>query len=87
MKGAAGRQLMTKRDFRYLGEFPQAMRVLVVAGSLGFNPFIRGQNDGTVAVSETFLSTPHSHCIVRRGHKNILFSQAVSAITKAFLDE
>ena len=62
------------------------MKVLVIAGSLGFNPIIGKQNDGTVAVEETFLNTPHKHLIIRGGHKSILFNKTACSTTIEFLN-
>lgn len=80
----SGYELMTETDFEHLGQFPEAKDVLVVAGNLSINPLIDGENDGTVAVSETYLTTPHKHVVFFIGHKTILFSRQVSLLVKSF---
>jgi len=64
----SGKQLMTAEDFDHLGDFPEQMPVLVIAGTMGFNPFISGKNDGKVTVAETRLSTLYTHETVCAGH-------------------
>ncbi len=59
----------------------------MIAGNLGFNPFIKESNDGKVAVKETFLNTPHEHCVVGAGHSWISLSPKVIRVAKAFLFE
>jgi triacylglycerol esterase/lipase EstA (alpha/beta hydrolase family) len=85
LKDFSAKELMTKYNFDYLGDFPQNMEVLVIAGSFGFNPIIPKENDGTVAVEETFLNTPHKHLVIKTGHKSILFSKKVCSETINFL--
>lgn len=85
-KKNAGRQLMTTYSFDHLGDFPPSMQVLVIAGDSGFNPFIVGENDGTLAVTETYLNTPHQHVIVHAGHKAILFNKKAAKLTTRFLE-
>ena len=85
MGSYAGYELMTEEDFDHIGEFPLTKKVLVIAGNFGFNPFIKTSNDGKVAVDETFLSTPHEHCIVGAGHSWITWSPKVIRIAKNYL--
>lgn len=87
LKKFAGKELSTKIDyFEVLGNYPGTLeKILVIAGSLGFNPILEGENDGTIAVSETLLKTPHEHVVVKSGHKTIVFSKEVSRLTRAFL--
>jgi len=84
--GIAGRQLMSETGYDSIGQFPHSLDVLVVAGSAGINPFISGDNDGTVAVEETFLNTPHRHVILKTGHKIMLLDKRVSALVTEFLN-
>ncbi len=70
----AGKDLFTKDDFSHLGNFPPSMKVLVIAGTCGFNPLIKGKNDGKVGVSETKLSTPYEYKEVYAGHSWICHS-------------
>jgi len=87
-KEFSGHQLMTKSDFSDLGNYPDSLQdVLVIAGSFGFNPMISGQNDGTLAVQETVLPTPHRHVVIARGHKTIIFSKKAYVLIKSFLEE
>lgn len=66
----AGKQLLfTKKDgFDYLGKFPDTMKVLVIAGTCGCNPVIKGINDGKVGIEETRLPTPHFYKEVFASH-------------------
>ncbi|MBN2479125.1 MAG: alpha/beta hydrolase [Parachlamydiales bacterium] len=86
-KKKAGQELITKVDFNYLGQFPETTNVLVISGSLGFNPWIDGDNDGTVAVKETCLDTPHKHAVIKRDHSLIVFSKKTFSIALGFLRE
>lgn len=87
LKGEAGKQILRSSDFKFLGNFPPSMQVLVIAGNWGFNPLIEGENDGTVGVSETYLDTPHEHIVINSGHKTILVSQKTLKLTKEFLEK
>jgi predicted alpha/beta hydrolase family esterase len=85
-KDFSGKELMTKKSFEYLGKYPDKLEgILVVAGSLSFNPLLSGPNDGIVMVDETLLSSPHKRVVVKRGHKTIVFSKKVSGIVRSFL--
>lgn len=82
----AGRQLLTteKGGFESLGQFPESMKILVIAGTCGFNPVILDFNDGKVGVEETKLSTPHEHITVFAGHSWISQSPLTVELAKAF---
>lgn len=81
----AGKQLFTKKNFDYLGEFPDTMdKVMVIAGTFGLNPFIKGDNDGSVAVEETKLNTPHKLVTINRGHHTIVMSKDVYGLALNF---
>ncbi len=84
-KEAAGRQLMTERDFEYLGDFPPSMQILVVAGKSTYNPFILAENDGTVTVEETRLNTPHEHIVIKSEHSAMIFNKKAVNLAKQFL--
>jgi len=88
LKEYSGKELMTETNyFQLFGNYPETIdKILVIAGSLGFNPILEGENDGTIAVSETILNTPHEHITVKSGHKTIVFNTTVSNITRAFLN-
>lgn len=83
----AGKQLMTEEDFEFLGQFPETMEVMVIAGDRNLNPFFTEPSDGTVAVEETRLKTPHKHVIIHSGHKSILFNPKAAKLAKKFLKE
>lgn len=83
-KEFSGKELMTHENFDHLGEFPLTMQLLVIAGNLSFNPFIDGENDGTVGVHETYLNTPHLHFVLPLEHKMMLISRSALSITKEF---
>jgi pimeloyl-ACP methyl ester carboxylesterase len=85
-KDAAGKELMTERDFHHLGDFPMTAKVLVLAGNFSLNPIIEGENDGTIAVEETRLNTPHEHIVINAGHKGIVLSKKAFKLAKAFLE-
>jgi triacylglycerol esterase/lipase EstA (alpha/beta hydrolase family) len=87
LQNKSGRQLMTKKDFEYLGQFPHAKEdILVLAGRKNFNPIMKEKSDGTVTIEETYLSTPHNHKIVNKGHNSILYSKTAYRMTKNFLN-
>ncbi|HSX03538.1 MAG TPA: alpha/beta hydrolase [Rhabdochlamydiaceae bacterium] len=85
LKEEAGKQVLTENDFKHLGEFPPSLQVLVIAGNWGINPFIQGENDGTIAVNETYLDTPHDHIVISTGHKTILMSHKALILMREFL--
>lgn len=86
-KKFSGYELMTQTQFDYLGKYPDSLQaVLVIAGSLGFNPLFKEKNDGTLAVRETFLSTPHKHIVINRGHKTIVFGKKTYSLIRQFLE-
>ena len=81
----AGQELAKKEDFNYLGQFPDTMKILVLAGNSGRNPVIRGKNDGKLKVEETFLLTPHMHKEVKAIHSLISSNSEVINHAKEFL--
>lgn len=83
----AGKQLTTTEagGFDLLGQFPETMSVLVIAGTCGYNPTIKGKNDGKVGVDETRLSTPHELQTVFAGHSWICHTPKTVDLAKAFL--
>jgi len=83
--GIAGQQLMSQEGFDSIGELPSTVDALVIAGSAGINPFISGENDGTVAVEETHLKTPHRHIVLKTGHKLMLLDRKVRSAVAEFL--
>ncbi len=87
-KGFSGNELMTKSSFDDLGNYPASLQdILVIAGTLGFNPMLNGVNDGTVALQETTLPVPHKRVTIKRGHKTIVFSKRVYDLTRDFLEK
>lgn len=87
LKNYSGKELMTMHNYlEAFGDYPSSIeKTLVIAGSLGFNPILKEANDGTVAVKETFLLSPHELVIVKSGHKTIFYSKKVSKLTREFL--
>ncbi len=87
VKEASGRELTAETDFEHLGELPSTMKVLVIAGDLSLNPFIKEKNDGIVTVGETKLTSPHKHIVLKRGHSSIVFSKKAFIEGKKFLEQ
>ncbi len=73
----AGRELLQGETFDYIGQFPNSMEVLVIAGTFGWNPFVGELNDGLVGVKESRLKTPHQQMIVFSGHAWIMYSDTI----------
>ena len=73
----AGNELLTteKDGFDRLGQFPESVKVMVIAGSM----------DGKVAPHETRLKTPHEYKEVTAPHTWIMFHNGVVKETVAFL--
>lgn len=84
----AGRQLTTTPEggFEELGQFPASMKILVIAGTCGCNPVIKGKNDGKVGVEETRLLTAHELKTVFAGHSWICHTPKTIDIASAFLE-
>ncbi len=83
----SGEQLMTTPldGFDSFGNFPKEMSLLVISGTMGWNPFISGRNDGKVRLAETCLKTPHDHEYCYAGHSWICYHPAVIKKTLTFL--
>jgi pimeloyl-ACP methyl ester carboxylesterase len=83
----AGNELLTtpENGFDSLGNFPEAMKVLVIAGSVRYNPTLRCQNDGTVMVQETALKTPYRLQLVPVMHSWMPMSSTVITMTRDFI--
>lgn len=73
----AGRELLKGETFDYVGQFPSSVKVLVIAGTFGWNPLVGDFNDGLVGVNETCLKTPHERINVFSGHAWIMYSDTV----------
>lgn len=86
---ASGRQLMetAHNGFDRLGQFPVEMPVLVISGTMGWNPAIDGVNDGKVSLSETCLNSHHYHELCHAGHSWICNSPKAIKLTRLFLKE
>lgn len=82
----AGKELLDEEFFDYLRDFPPTLRVLVIAGNRGVNPFFMGEHDGVVAVRETYLNTPHEHVVIKAGHHDILSNKKALRMMTDFLD-
>lgn len=85
----AGKELMTTRKdgFARLGEFPQNVPTMVIAGTGGYNPFIQGKNDGKVGVEETRLTIPHIHRLVPHGHFWLSYSTKALHLIEDFFEQ
>ncbi len=83
----AGNQLLTysPEDVADLGDFPDTIDVMVIAGKRGNRFFFRTPNDGKVAVHETHLNTPHEHLSFFVSHNWIMTSRQVITVAKNFL--
>lgn len=86
----AGRELMTYSEIEMdnLGQFPETMDVMVVAGTYGsilFKRWMEGDNDGKVTVEETRLNSPHQHYVIHKGHCWIMSCRESMALTRRFL--
>ncbi|MDX8431672.1 MAG: alpha/beta hydrolase [Candidatus Algichlamydia australiensis] len=77
MGRGAGNDLAKNRDFSYLGDFPESMKVTIIAGTFGCNPLIPFPNDGKVALSETLLDTPHKFFEVSACHSMMMSNSKV----------
>lgn len=87
-KDFSGKELMTRDNFDYLGKFPDTFEdVIVVAGSFGFNPFLKGTNDGEVLLEETEIDIPHKRVVKCCGHKSLIFSKRVYIALRNFFRE
>lgn len=82
-----GKELMNvvKDGFDYLGEFPEDVKVFVIAGTKSFNPFLKEPNDGVVCTQETRLKTPHEYMEVKAGHTLITHHAKVIEKVRHFL--
>ncbi len=87
LKEYAGLELSSKLDFDHLGEFPKTANVLVISGDSGWNPFLKGKNDGTLSLEETRLNSPHVSKEISTGHKTILISKKALFLAQEFLKE
>ncbi|MCC5833047.1 MAG: alpha/beta hydrolase [Chlamydiales bacterium] len=86
----AGMQLLTynEHEMNSLGNFPDTMDVMVIAGDKGnrfLGLFVNGPNDGKVLVEETRLPTPHEHRVLNVSHHWIMTSREVIKLTKEFI--
>lgn len=81
----SGSQLLNTRSFLDLGPFPSTMKILVISGTLGFNPIIKDRNDGKVGVQESCLAQTHLHRTVKASHSWICYSPQTIALAKKFL--
>lgn len=66
----SGQQLYgrSEEEFTSVAHFPKDIPILVISGTCGFNPVLKGRNDGKVSVDESCPHFPHSHQYVFAGH-------------------
>lgn len=86
----AGHQLLqfSEEDMISLGQFPETMEVMVIAGSKGsrfFRFWMDVPNDGKVTVEETRLDTPHFHHTLSVSHSWIMTSRESLKLIRYFL--
>ncbi len=81
----AGKQLLESENFEEIGQFPERMEVLVISGTFGWNPFVKGLNDGIVSVKEAQLSTPHYQMLAFVGHAWIMYSDTIIGYAVEFI--
>lgn len=86
----AGMQLLQfdEEEMKNLGQFPETMDVMVIAGMKGsrfFRLWSKEPNDGKVTVEETRLETPHFHHTLFVSHSWIMTSRETINLTKHFL--
>lgn len=85
----SGKQLLlfTENNIVELGSFPKEYPVLVIAGTKGWNPFLKGIHDGKVLVEETWLETPHDKAEVHARHPFICSHPRVIEKTVEFIQK
>ncbi|NGX61294.1 MAG: hypothetical protein K940chlam9_00777 [Chlamydiae bacterium] len=88
----AGEQLMnySPEEMLAIGDFPSSMDVMVIAGTKHgpfLGKFFDEPNDGKVAVSETYLPTPHTHKVLPVAHNWIMTSRKTIQLSKEFLHQ
>lgn len=88
----AGRQLLDydEEAMNNLGNFPDSMDVMVIAGQKGSRLsglLVDAPNDGKVLVEETRLPTPHTHHVLNVSHHWIMTSREAIQLTKDFILE
>ncbi len=83
----SGKELLSTPvdGFDHIGNFPAGMPILVIGGTVGWNPSIEGINDGKVAFNETCLPTKHYHKGCRAGHSWICQNRDAVKKAKRFL--
>ena len=87
LKKYSGKELSINESFDYLGKFPKQVKVLVVAGDIHINPFIKGKNDRLIKVDETYLDTEHKHVVIKKGHLGLVFSKQGFALAYNHIKE
>ena len=85
--GIAGSEVRSDPGLKLPG--PPSCEFAVIAGGTGgtrgINPLIPGDNDGTIAVSETRLEGMRDHLVVKGQHTLLLFHPKVIANVISFL--
>lgn len=70
---------------RCFGSFPPTMQVLVIAGTKGIKIFFCEENDGFIAVDETFLDTPYYWTSFPVKHGDLISCPPVLCCLRTFL--
>lgn len=69
------------------GNFPKTAKILVISGTFGFNPVLKGKNDCIVSVNESCIKTPHLHEHVSATHKWITTNMRTINLVDQFLNQ
>jgi|GEM_PF-2684555 len=83
----AGKELLkTPKKIFSEQQFPENIPILVLSGTLGFNPVFSEPNDGKVSISESCPKNPHIHKYIYSGHSWIcrnpkVFDEAIEFFT------
>ncbi|MDN3504725.1 MAG: hypothetical protein P0S95_04025 [Rhabdochlamydiaceae bacterium] len=82
----AGRELIETEEggFDRYGPFPMSMDLVIIAGTLGYNPMLKGPNDGKVLTKETRLNRPHEYMEVKGDHSWIAYHPSVVKKVREF---
>jgi len=85
VRAVLGETLAELADNKFAADIPGDIELLIVAGamgnSMGLNPLIEGDDDGTVAVSETRPHRPHEFKAVKAHHSLIATNdEAIRAV-------
>jgi len=83
----SGRNLMCwcESDIKALGEYPETMDIMVIAGYRGSTLLFNQPNDGFVTLRETMLDIPHRRIELNISHDQMVTSRSVLSIVENFI--